>query len=1179
MLQDAIYYPDTLDGQQWLVYYISKPLIGSLEAITIIPASITHVREQREAARQRQLNGASDSGSSLASDLKKREIKNFNELLSHFPMIARQMQPGLEKVFKEFVKQFQKPLPQKPSRSSSVSSQKSSESLVDSLASLRSSLSGSDTIHGSAVALDPEEDDMRFALESATTAAIDLFQSVDKQQLSLLGATTDLSGPMVERLIERYVAEQLHDTVLFPRICGVRRPEDMNLESNIRRMTDVDIAQVGIPIEGGMRGKQELAVRLDRGIAVFKRMGVASSPQEMVEILLATQKAVTAAETSVPNQGTTGKENSTSEKGSTAMTINADILVSMLLIVVIRSTVRHLHARLSYMRHFIFIDDVETGETGYALSTFEAVLVYLTNEPGALRRASRRNNKLWQAVKNGDVAELQSVLEPGKSWLATSEELKEESEHSEHATDSAEGTADDSIHDADSAGNVSKGSLAQHVGIQPTGLRTGDFAAVSGSLSHVFPFQRPPTPPPETEQPRIKRVSMATMRSTSASSAFSSRSHSRSKSFDSTTSTASEHENDISTGKLAQTQGHQGESLLMMAVESGQLHSLDYLLSLDEHFPIETVLEDTNSENVTLLSAALQGDDKNLTTHLLNHVIDKAPTEDILRKYFSKQDNKGRCVAHYLFNHPHLMETVGELLPWKLKDRNGQTPLFALFRSYDHQEYHWMIEKALSLASKTQGDGEPLHLDDHIDGKGNTLLHIVNDSPLAMRLLHKCDSDVNAANDKRFTPIMVASKYGRIDLVRAIFGDPRVETQARDHRGLTAVELAKDDEVRNRIDDMVLLSTPPGPDGRITTVVRSFFVEDASVRLVLKSGGPNANGSITVTTCRRSLADFENLAKWLNIEQPASWLPTQFNLPSPFVIPSKPSRALLRDIQIRMDNFLRNLLTHTTFSTHEMVWEFFLVPEIDGALLAERSKRKAELRVENVRDEYPPVSIPETRDIETFVAHAKEQVRALSQSTKQLVRRTNGARQLTGDLCDAASFASRALATLPFLPAAHIAAFDRYTRTLAPTDSHPLNALYYALHSIVSTSAALQTALTRPAHLVGSMSAAQRSIERQYSTLSRQNRWTPNIGLFDDARRAMQQEALDKADKARTELETLGSELRYTQQTVAAELAGWQEEHVRQGRLMLKTLAKGMVVKEKARLEGMKRALRELKKS
>jgi hypothetical protein len=73
-------------------------------------------------------------------------------------------------------------------------------------------------------------------------------------------------------------------------------------------------------------------------------------------------------------------------------------------------------------------------------------------------------------------------------------------------------------------------------------------------------------------------------------------------------------------------------------------------------------------------------------------------------------------------------------------------------------------------------------------------------------------------------------------------------------------------------------------------------------------------------------------------------------------------------------------------------------------------------------------------------------------------------------------------------------------------------------------------------------------------------------------------EAWGKAAKARGELDSLGCELRYTQQTVASELAGWQEQHVRAVREGLRRLAKGMVVRESARLEGMKRALREVRK-
>ena len=56
----------------------------------------------------------------------------------------------------------------------------------------------------------------------------------------------------------------------------------------------------------------------------------------------------------------------------------------------------------------------------------------------------------------------------------------------------------------------------------------------------------------------------------------------------------------------------------------------------------------------------------------------------------------------------------------------------------------------------------------------------------------------------------------------------------------------------------------------------------------------------------------------------------------------------------------------------------------------------------------------------------------------------------------------------------------------------------------------------------------------------------------------------------------MGCELAYTQQTVAGELAGWQELHAKMGRRAISRFAKQMVVREKDRLEGMKRAVRGL---
>jgi hypothetical protein len=646
-------------------------------------------------------------------------------------------------------------------------------------------------------------------------------------------------------------------------------------------------------------------------------------------------------------------------------------------------------------------------------------------------------------------------------------------------------------------------------------------------------------------------------------------------SFRSRTNTIDSHgsgiEGDTSIEKLTQTHSPEGESVLMMAIETKQDKALQYLLSLSQYYSPDSVLEDCSNDNTTLLSAAVQLSHPKTTDLILDFILDNAPSEKTVKEYIAVQDSQGRCAAHYLFNQPRLIPRIGHLVPWKLRDKNGQTPLFALCRSYDHDDYRWMIIAAINAATDAQGDGQKLHLDEHIDGKGNTLLHIINDPAIAIRLLYQ-DTDVNAPNDKHFTPLMVASKYGRTELVRQLFQDPRVDPSVKDVRGLTAVELAKDDDVRNRIDDLVLLQSEPTPDGRITTVVRSFFVEDGTVRLVLKSGAPNDNSTITVTTCRRSLLDFENLAKWLAQEHPASWLPSIVNLPSPFLIPSRPSRAILRDIQIRLDSFLKLLLTHSTFSTHEMVWEFFLVPDMEPSLLQERSARKAEIRSEHVRDEYSPVR--DVREVELFVQYARESVRSVHHSTKSILRRTTKLRTASTDLTDAASMSSQAVQSLIFLPQDHLKAFEKYAKTLLQSDVSPMTGFYYNMLAISSTTTAVLTALNRPSTLISQMSTTQKAIDRHSLSFRRSDRWP--LGLLDDARHRIQRDAAEKMDKSLNELDGLGRELRYTQQVVAGELAAWQEQRVAMGRKACRELALKVVVTERARLESMKRALRGL---
>ena len=541
---------------------------------------------------------------------------------------------------------------------------------------------------------------------------------------------------------------------------------------------------------------------------------------------------------------------------------------------------------------------------------------------------------------------------------------------------------------------------------------TTDTFSLGSDLTHVFPFQSQqledgelsPPPPPL----RIKKKVAMDTRSMSSSSEYSFRSRATSVG-----TMGSALEGDISVERLSQTHDAFGQSIPMLAVQNERPEVLRYLLSLPQYYSLENILADINNEDTTLLSAAVQLGHAELVDILLDFVLASA-TGDQIARYFTQQDIWGRSFAHYLFNSPFLIERVGDLVPWRQRDKNGQTPLFALCRSYDHGDYYGMVAAGLEAATAAQRDGQQLHLDDHVDGKGNTLLHIVNDPRLALRLLQYCDVDVNATNEKRFTALMVASKYGRTDMVRSLYVDPRVDVAARELRGLTAVELAKDDDVRNRIDDLALFSMPPtvgpGPssavaEARITGVVRAFFVEDATVRLVLKSavpepepeGLPNGDGaalpnvqhrSYTVTTSRRSLTDLERLAANLALENPASWIPAAASPRSAFQIPSRPSRAVLREAQTRADWFLRVMLAHPTFAAHEMLWEFFLVPDLQLDTMEQRSRLKAAARAESVRDEMEPLT--DVRVVEQFVDHARENIRGVSYSTKSVARRVNG---------------------------------------------------------------------------------------------------------------------------------------------------------------------------------------------
>lgn len=147
-------------------------------------------------------------------------------------------------------------------------------------------------------------------------------------------------------------------------------------------------------------------------------------------------------------------------------------------------------------------------------------------------------------------------------------------------------------------------------------------------------------------------------------------------------------------------------------------------------------------------------------------------------------------------------------------------------------------------------------------------------------------------------------------------------------------------------------------------------------------------------------------------------------------------------------------------------------------------------------------------------------------------------------------------------------------RALSPTTMNPYATFHSSFLALQSTIDAMLAALTRPPRLINQINHAKKTVDKNFSSISRSTRWP--LGLLDDTRQRLNEEREERARAGQAEVDNLSRELRYTQQTVAMELAGWQDMHERMGRKAIRELARGMVVVEKMRLEGMRRALRKL---
>ncbi|KAI5951813.1 hypothetical protein KGF54_004888 [Candida jiufengensis] len=225
-----------------------------------------------------------------------------------------------------------------------------------------------------------------------------------------------------------------------------------------------------------------------------------------------------------------------------------------------------------------------------------------------------------------------------------------------------------------------------------------------------------------------------------------------------------------------------GESLINFAIKVKNYEIYKMIMQNVNWYSIDFILFDKNViRNQNLLAVALvEETDEKILEDLVTILLDNATIEEQI-SYLKMRDNSGRTVGHYLFHNHKLIYKLGHLINWELKDNNSHTPLFSLCRCYDHPDYLEILKSGFDVVYKKY---KTIDFDVHVDKTGNSLLHVILKGLPQTQILSNKNNliDLNAINAKSLTPLMSYVKYSRLENLKEILDDERLDFMFEDEK-------------------------------------------------------------------------------------------------------------------------------------------------------------------------------------------------------------------------------------------------------------------------------------------------------------------------------------------------------------------------------------------------------------
>ncbi|TID30658.1 hypothetical protein CANINC_000814 [Pichia inconspicua] len=327
-----------------------------------------------------------------------------------------------------------------------------------------------------------------------------------------------------------------------------------------------------------------------------------------------------------------------------------------------------------------------------------------------------------------------------------------------------------------------------------------------------------------------------------------------------------------------------GESCLTYALKQKSYELIDVLLQYEHIFTLDDILEEINIEGSNMISLALELDHP--STHILADIVLNAMVNEI-ENYVNQADSDGRTTGHFLYRSSNLISKLGPFVQWNKKDNMGNTPLMVYVRAYDHPRYVSMMKDTFETVKdwylKTN---RKFNHREHIDFKRNSLMHMIRDATVLKMFLETFNElEMNHLNDSNQSPISLAVRYNRLDIVEVLLNDPRVCLSIVDPKmfmsPLDYVKLDRWDESVNREIAKMLearfIITEYGEDFAIACV-RARFEPDHGLCCYFRLLRENNHSDLVVVPFDSvvkilKLLKKENLSIPFDFSKPELWFP------------------------------------------------------------------------------------------------------------------------------------------------------------------------------------------------------------------------------------------------------------------------------------------------------------------